>query len=180
MSLANPKHQPQDALQGQPGRSASVVESVAPDPNSNIPPAHIQSPFWCADTLGPSPPPGSEPVGEDESQLQICREMSQWQSTNSHPAPISPASPPKGHEVIEFHGGINSVTILSEVLGRAPLKRLVRIVLRDPQSGPGHRLELCGLDEADVEYLERKGAFTTPPPDIWHVRTLSPSLEAAS
>lgn len=167
VSLANPELQGQDALQEHPHRSASIVESVAPKPNSNVSVAQAQSPFWLPGALGPSPPQGNEPVGEDESQLQICREMSQWQSTNSHPAPTSPTSPPKGHEVIEFHGGINSVTILSEVLGRAPLKRLVRIVLRGPESNPGSRLELCGLDEADIEYLERKGAFTIPPADIW-------------
>lgn len=177
MSLANSGRKTKDPLQEQPGRSASVVKSVAPNANSNTPTAHVESPFWRAGALGPSPPQGAEPVGEDESQLQICREMSQWQSMNSHPAPISPTSPRKGHEVIEFHGGINSVTILSEVLGRAPLKRLVRIVLRDPQSGPRHRLELSGLDEADIEYLERKGAFTIPPADIWYTQAPSPSLK---
>jgi hypothetical protein len=56
--------------------------------------------------------------------------------------------------------------ILSEILGRAP-RRLVKIVLRDSATNMGHPQELNGLDEADIESLQRKGAYNTPSPDIW-------------
>ena len=71
--------------------------------------------------------------------------MSQWQSAAPLGTPTSSSPQSKGQEIMEYHGGTNSMTILSEVLGRAPPKRLVRIVLRDPGSDPRHQLESTGF-----------------------------------
>ncbi|KAL2832190.1 hypothetical protein BJY01DRAFT_254008 [Aspergillus pseudoustus] len=155
---ANPRLSVPDLPPVPPHRAGSVA---------SFPALLAHSPFGCSSSPDSSPTQAGEPVGEDESQLQICREMSQWQSGQPPTAPTAAIPPTKGHEVIEYHGGMNSVTILSEVLGRAPPKRLVRIVLRDPVSHhTGPQLELNGLDEADMEYLQRKGAFETPAPEI--------------
>ncbi|KAF9889082.1 hypothetical protein FE257_008059 [Aspergillus nanangensis] len=145
---ANPLHVP-------PGQ----ITDPANDRVIQPPPPPFQSPYSS------SPSQESEGVGEDESQLQICREMAEWNAGFPVAAPTS-SSPGKGREVIEYHGGVNSVTILSQALRRAPPKRLVKIILRDPTPKPGQQLELDGLDDADNQYLQRKGAFDLPPADV--------------
>jgi hypothetical protein len=124
----------------------------------------------CTRTDG-SPSQSSEAVPEDESQLQICREMSQWGTDTVSPTKIKPLD--QGREVIEYYGGTNQVTILSEVFAKGAPKRLVRIVLSEQNVVPGQQRELLGLDQADVEYLQCKGAFITPPEQPLYVVSIS-------
>lgn len=152
-----------------PADSATAIESSAFDNlagASNPPPPHppqlispTQSPILTAPTA-PCPVADNEGVREDETQLHMCREMSQWGSDASSPTRLGLMN--QGREVIEYHGGTNCMTILSEVFAKAPPKRLVRIVLSNQNPNPGQPRELLGLDEADVEYLNRKGAFIVP------------------
>jgi hypothetical protein len=107
-------------------------------------------------------------VGEEDSQLQICREMSQWGTDASSPTRMGQLD--RGREVIEYHDGINSITILGEIFGQKHSKRLVRIVLKDPDPPQGKQRELSGLDDVDAEYLQRKGAFNLPPRQTWYVK----------
>lgn len=107
-----------------------------------------------------SPSGNSEAVPEDESQLQICREMSLWGTDAVTATRIKPLD--QGREVIEYYGGTNQITILSDVFAKGSPKRLVRIVLSDQNLIPGQERELFGLDAADIDYLHRKGAFLTP------------------
>ncbi|KAL2703936.1 hypothetical protein AAEP93_005007 [Penicillium crustosum] len=151
---------PQEPL----GQPTSVAGNVATNPISHSA-AQLHSPFESSESASSSTQVG-QPVGENDFQLQVCREMSQWQSAAPLGTPTSSSPQSKGQEIMEYHGGTNSMTILSEVLGRAPPKRLVRIVLRDPGSDPRHQLESTGLDDADIEYLQRKGALDLPPPHL--------------
>lgn len=116
----------------------------------------------------------SEAVPEDESQLQIVREMSQWGTDAASPTRIRSLN--QGREVIEYQGGTNAITILSDVFAKGTPKRLVRIVLRDQDLIPGQERELFGLDDADVEYLRRKGAFISPPNHTLWVLSLHKSV----
>lgn len=106
-------------------------------------------------------------VQEEDSELQICREMSQWGKQDSPHNRVGHLD--QAREVIEYHEGVNSITILGEVFGRKHPRKLVRIVLRDSDLPRGKSRELSGLDDVDAEYLDAKGAFDLPAKDIWYV-----------
>ncbi|RFU29310.1 hypothetical protein B7463_g7038, partial [Scytalidium lignicola] len=102
-------------------------------------------------------------VAEEDSMLQTCQQMSNSGSDTS-----STMSADWQHqrvqELIEYHDGISSVTILSDIFAKNRPKRLVRIRLKDSRSQSG-LLEGNGLsqpDEEDMNHLQRKGAFTLP------------------
>ena len=108
---------------------------------------------------------GDPPVGEDDVHLHICQEMSRGSVAAMSPSPQ--AQKLDRREVIEFHEGINSMTILGEVLGHQRPNRLVRVVLADdPKVTSHHRFP--GLDDADMAYIAAKGALDFPSPHIWY------------
>lgn len=110
-----------------------------------------------------------QPVHEEDAHLQICREMSHWGSDSTSPTQFG--YPKKGRGVIEYHDGTSSVTILSEILGRKRPRKLVRIVIEDPISplgGPRAESGLeSSLDEADIAYIQHKGALILPDLNLW-------------
>jgi hypothetical protein len=104
-------------------------------------------------------------VSEEDAHLRICQEMSR-----SFVDPVSPTQlgqSTEGREIIEYHGGVNPITILGEVLGQRQPKRLVRIILQDSERPPDPSPDVAGLDRVDAEYLYKKGAFTIPPRGCW-------------
>lgn len=82
-------------------------------------------------------------------------------------SPISPKQPGDGREIIEYHGGINSITILGEALGQQRHNRLVKVVVLDDRPELKANQVLSGLDAADMEYLSKKGALSFPPRGHW-------------
>ncbi|EXJ66163.1 uncharacterized protein A1O5_10779 [Cladophialophora psammophila CBS 110553] len=92
--------------------------------------------------------------------------MTRWDEEVTSPTRREHLS--QGREVMEYHGGTNQMTILSEVLGRLRPKRFVRIVLSDtlpsmPNVCSTLRPDLTRMDKVDREYLKKKRAFDFPP-----------------
>ena len=90
--------------------------------------------------------------------------------SRERPPGVSPPSSVQtnhAREIYEYHGGVNSVTILGEALGQHHPNRFVKIILLDdaPKSNPEEFLS--GLDATDLEYLGKKGALTLPSSECW-------------
>lgn len=96
-------------------------------------------------------------VQEHNAQLQICREIASGRSEGDTPRLK------QGREVIEYHDGTSSITILSKVFGNPQSKKVVRIVLRDYEGNLSQQREFSGLETADLEYLQKKEVFVLPP-----------------
>ena len=107
-------------------------------------------------------------VPQEDSQLEICREMSQWGSDFTVRTNVGQAD--QGQEILEYHDGVNSVTILGDVFGRKAPRKFVRIVLRDKDAQ-----EQQGVPNPDAdsrEWLRKRGAFTLPSNEAWYCPTL--------
>lgn len=100
-------------------------------------------------------------VQEHNAQLQICREIASGRSEGDTPRLK------QGREVIEYHDGTSSITILSKVFGNPQSKKVVRIVLRDYEGNLSQQREFSGLETADLEYLQKKEVFVLPPRPVW-------------
>ncbi|EXJ74998.1 uncharacterized protein A1O5_01694 [Cladophialophora psammophila CBS 110553] len=107
---------------------------------------------------------GDAPTREEDVHFRICQEMSRARA-----AAMSPSYQAQNldrREVIELHEGINSMTILGEVLGRQRPNRLVRVVVANDGSKVCTHQPFPGLDHADMAYIAAKGALDFPPPRI--------------
>ena len=71
----------------------------------------------------------------------------------------------KRREILEYHEGVNSTTILGEYFGQSKPRRFVQILLRD--SAPGEHGQLEDVEEANMEFLRKRGAFDLPTQAIW-------------
>jgi hypothetical protein len=74
--------------------------------------------------------------------------------------------PTQGREVLEYHDGVNSTTILGELFGHKNPRKLVRILLRE--SVPAEQPQTERLENTKLEFLRSIGAFTFPPTSIWY------------
>ncbi|KAE8382410.1 hypothetical protein BDV26DRAFT_288449 [Aspergillus bertholletiae] len=86
------------------------------------------------------------------------------------PPPSLSSEPSTGHEdMLEYHDGTNSVTILTDVFGSTSPKGLV-------YNGTRYQAPLMkqqsAVDDVDTEFLYRKGAFTVPPEETLQVHFL--------
>ncbi|KAL2785969.1 fungal-specific transcription factor domain-containing protein [Aspergillus keveii] len=79
------------------------------------------------------------------------------------PSPVPLTISEHGQQVIEYYGELNSVTVLSEVLGQSQ-RRLIRLDLPGPAAVGALQREFSRLDEADVAYLRGKHVHDFPPP----------------
>lgn len=84
------------------------------------------------------------------------------------PSPVPLTISDHGQQVIEYYGELNSVTVLSEVLGQSQ-RRLVRLDLPGPEAVGALQRELSRLDDADIAYLRAKHVHTFPPASVWYV-----------
>jgi hypothetical protein len=82
------------------------------------------------------------------------------------PSPVPLTISEHGQQVIEYYGELNSVTVLSEVLGQSQ-RRLIRLDLRGPAAVGALQREFSRLDEADVAYLRAKHVHDFPPASTW-------------
>jgi len=89
--------------------------------------------------------------------------MSLWGTDTSSPTRVGQLD--QGREVLEYHDGVSSVTILGEVFGQKHPKRLVRILLRDPDSA--EQRGKSTFENANKELLRRRGAFNLPSRSTW-------------
>lgn len=110
------------------------------------------------------------PIREEDAQVRIFQEMSR--SGHSVVSPASDAQAYDRRDVYEYHEGVNPMTIVGEALGQKGTNRLIRISVLNDASSFGCRKSFSGLDEADMEYLQRKGALDYPPRTIWYVNVL--------
>lgn len=83
-------------------------------------------------------------------------------------SPTSPSQNTNQREVFEYHDGVNSMTILGEALGQQQSNRLVRIIVLDDGSKVDPQQAFPGLDDADIDYLQKKGALNFPPRHVWY------------
>jgi hypothetical protein len=101
----------------------------------------------------------AETVSEEDTQLETCRKIAQWDDVCASPLRIG--HPAQGQEILEYHDGVNSTTILGELFGQRNPRRFVRILLREPvamDQGPKKDIE-----NANMDFLQRRGAFLLPP-----------------
>lgn len=111
------------------------------------------------------------PIREEDVHVRIWQELSR-----RTPTVMSPTSPPQNtnrREVIEYHDGVNSMTILGEALGHQQANRLVRIIVLDDGTKVETQKAYPGLDETDIEYLQKKGALNFPRRNIWYESSAS-------
>jgi hypothetical protein len=102
---------------------------------------------------------------EDDATLEICRELTQRNVDISFHDTVPNLS--HGREVVEYHDTLNPVTILSRALGNHGPRKLVRLILRDSQPGTTDAHDFYGLDPVDLEFLQKKGAFSLPSTSVW-------------
>lgn len=105
------------------------------------------------------------PIREEDVHVRIWQELSRRRPTMM--SPTSPLQNPNRREVFEYHDGVNSMTILGEALGQPRATKLVRLLVLDDGSKVDPQKAFPGLDEADVEYLQKKGALKFPPRHVW-------------
>lgn len=77
--------------------------------------------------------------------------------------PGTPGTTP-AKEFYAYYGGIDSTTILGQVMSLKASHEFVRILLRDPKdtcSASGN------LNAKSIEYLQSVAAFDLPPPHAW-------------
>jgi hypothetical protein len=109
-----------------------------------------------------------ETVLEEDFQLSICRKIAGWgddHSTKSTPSQVG--CPTKSREILEYHDGVNSTTILGEFFCRNKPRRFVKIMLRESVSG--EQGESNNVEAANMDILRRRGALVFPPQEIWYV-----------
>ncbi|KAF9892986.1 hypothetical protein FE257_012397 [Aspergillus nanangensis] len=113
------------------------------------------------------PPPGSVQymLSEDDAHLQTLRQMGDDDPIIRSPVPLS--SSDQDQQVIEYYGELNSISILSEVLGHAQ-RRLIRIDLPGPAATGAIQKELARLKTTDVEYLKANHVHEFPAANICH------------
>ena len=102
-------------------------------------------------------------VAEEDCQLETCLKLAQTDDDRSDLT--SGTSPSHAREVFAYHGGIDSTTILGQILSHQKPRRFVRILLREAH-GVGGGSASC-LDAKTTEYLRSVGALNTPPSSTW-------------
>ena len=102
-------------------------------------------------------------VAEEDCQLETCLKLAQTDDDRSDLT--SGTSPLHAQEVFAYHGGIDSTTILGQILSHQKPRRFVRILLREPH-GVGDGSASC-LDAKSMEYLRSVGALNIPPSSTW-------------
>lgn len=107
-------------------------------------------------------------VLEEDSQLQICRALSQWENIPSETT-VSPSVPDQnqGQEIFGYHDGVSSLTILGEVLAGSRANKLVKIVLRRKVNDAPDPVPSDSANE-HIDYLRQRGAFVLPPGQTWY------------
>jgi hypothetical protein len=104
-------------------------------------------------------------VSEEDAQLHTLQLMAHRNDPANLSASIDQISGIP--EVIEYIDKLNSVSILSEVLGQRQQRRLVRLGVNDVPAVSAKQRETSGLEAADVSYLESKGVFDKPETLLW-------------
>ncbi|KIW25997.1 uncharacterized protein PV07_09129 [Cladophialophora immunda] len=128
--------------------TSTTAQSVFRSVPDNATPASVSSP----DTTR------SQSVRDVDAELEICRQLSRWRTDSFTSTRVGDRD--KGREIIEYHDGIYSTTILGEVFGQKKPRRLVRLILSEAK--PGEVSESCHLSEAELTYLRSQKAFDLP------------------
>lgn len=102
-------------------------------------------------------------VAEEDCQLETCLKLAQSEDDRSDLT--SGTSTSRAREVFAYHGGIDSTTILGQVLSNHNPRRFVRILLREPH-GVGDESASC-LNAKSMEYLRTIGSLDIPPSSTW-------------
>lgn len=102
-------------------------------------------------------------VAEEDCQLETCLKLARTEHDRSDLT--SGTSTSRAREVFAYHGGIDSTTILGQVLSHQNPRRFVRILLREPH-GVGDGSASC-LNAKSTEYLRTVGALNIPPSSTW-------------
>lgn len=104
-------------------------------------------------------------VSEDDSHLQTFYRMSGEGAHLSPPAKLDNSG--QGKHIVEYYGGLNSITVLGEVLGQRQRRRLIQIDLPGPNTISAKQREFSGLEPSDIAYLNEKSVHDLPPKIAW-------------
>ncbi|RAH79952.1 hypothetical protein BO86DRAFT_144027 [Aspergillus japonicus CBS 114.51] len=109
-------------------------------------------------------PPVYYLASDEDAHLETLCRMADENPVMLSPVPLYTSE--QGQQVIEYYGELNSITVLSEVLGQAQ-RRLIRLDLPGPAAVGAQQRELAGLDDADIAYLRAKHVHNYPPAATW-------------
>ena len=98
-------------------------------------------------------------VAEEDSQLETALQLAQTIESDSR------VSTPDAQEVYAYHAGIDSTTILGQVLNPESPSKLVRVRVRSPHRD-GERFE-NDLSTSSTAYLHSIGALDVTQPTTW-------------
>jgi hypothetical protein len=119
---------------------------------------------------------------EDGAHMEICREIAMGNKLPSREAMLDSSSP--GRDFVQYHNGQHFVAILGELLAQTKRRRLTRIVIQDDQHSLTYHQAIQpdvlgnnspdlqppeSLDSPELEFLNKKQAFSLPPEPHWQV-----------
>lgn len=172
----------------QPTPADEVIIPVAPEPISKFNdglqsrrcPSDLLSFPVLIDSLenegSPDPAPyesTADVVLEEDTPLETCRKIANC--SDSVFSPTEAAHSAKAREVLEYHDGVDSATILGELFGQRSCGRFVRLLLDDPAHGAGNKVRPTAGE--NMQFLERSGAFVLPPPPTWYTSSMIRSID---
>ncbi|KAH8704783.1 hypothetical protein BGW36DRAFT_1811 [Talaromyces proteolyticus] len=107
---------------------------------------------------------GTERLTEDPTPRRYIPEREMIEDTSQSIQRSSPTtrneSSNAGDSVTAYQEGTSSISILKEALGHSAQSQLANSILQDTPKSTAE------LDDVDMEYLRRKGAYSLPPPAI--------------
>ncbi|PYH81921.1 hypothetical protein BO82DRAFT_432278 [Aspergillus uvarum CBS 121591] len=162
---------PTPATSVPPQRHASFSHSQSDVAQGLLDLSHAGTTTSISETLLPGPHQSHQgqphPVyylaADEDAHLETLCLMADENPAMPSPVPLSTSE--QGHQVIEYYGELNSITVLSEILGQAQ-RRLIRLDLPGPVAVGARSRELAGLDDADIAYLRAKHVHDFPPTAI--------------
>ncbi|CZR65931.1 uncharacterized protein PAC_15831 [Phialocephala subalpina] len=133
------------------------------------------SAFSQADLSSDHDQPPPTVVYEEDAYLRICQAMANGSALSPSESPSTQAS--QSREIVEYHEGTDSISILSGVIGQTRQKKLVRLVVSEPQSScqfptpertneEQPSVKYGSHDNADIQFLSKKGVFDLPPRSV--------------
>jgi hypothetical protein len=104
-------------------------------------------------------------VSEEDAHVQTLHRMTDGSNSTATGAGISDEA--YYHEIFEYFGKLNSISILGEALGRRQRRRLIQLHISGSEYAFARQREISALDPVDKAYLDARKVFVLPPKSAW-------------